>query len=241
MSAQVPIYPHRRKAVIDFIRGLPDDAMKRNESLQFLVHLTKMKETSAIPIVTLAWVQKMGLSEEEQERYLAVLVTGRAATPTFQTEYYINETPTLLFNLPQEEREQLANEIRAFSKVLPRNPTDREYVLQHLYEMSADFRKAFVNFLVNLPEDKAERTKTIDYLEYWNTEREKCIRTGHSIFSVWFHVTDPTEMAMIHVGILVLIVMFDSACSPGSRRCSYGSRSSATSTARSRCCSAWTR
>jgi hypothetical protein len=36
ISAKVPDFPHRRKAVVDFIRALPEDEAKRKASLEFL-------------------------------------------------------------------------------------------------------------------------------------------------------------------------------------------------------------
>ena len=65
-----------------------------------------------------------------------------------------------------------------------------------------------MKFLLTLPNDKDAREKKIEYLDYWNNEPEKNLRTGHAIFSVWFHVTDPTQMALIHVGILLAIGLF---------------------------------
>ena len=74
--------------------------------------------------------------------------------------------------------------------------------------MTQEVRRSFVEFLLTLPADKAARDQRIDYLDYWNNEPEKSIRTGHNIFSVWFHVTDPTQMALIHAGVLVVITLF---------------------------------
>lgn len=212
-SAKVPDYPHRRKAVVDFIRNLPEDEAKRKDSLRFLERLAKM-DNPTTPVVVLNWVQKMGVSEQERERFLATLIAGPPTdTPNRETLYYIRETPYVLFSLPQTEREQLAAEVRSFWTILPKNSTeasahDREYVLEHLSEVPPEIRKSFVDFLVNLPADAAKRKQTIDYLDYWNNEQDKCIRSGHMVFSVWFHVTDPTQMAIIHICILLIMVMF---------------------------------
>jgi len=207
-SAKVPDFPHRRKAVVDFIRNLPEDETKRKESLRFLERLTKM-DNPTTPVMVLAWFQKMGLSEEERERFLATLIAGPPSdAPNRETLYYVRETPYILFSLPQAEREQLAAEVRSFWTILPKNSTDREYVLEHLSEVPPELRKPFVEFLVNLPTDPAKRKQSIDYLDYWNNEQDKSIRSGHMVFSVWFHVTDPTQMALIHVCILLIMVLF---------------------------------
>lgn len=208
VPARLPEFPHRRKAVVDYIRNLPGEPAARNESLRFLDRLAK-SENPDTPVIALYWFRKMGQSEEERERFLQVLVTGRpTGEASRETAYYVKETPPMLFALPPAEREQLAREVRAFWTTLPTNPDDRRYVLEHLSEVPQEVRKAFVEFLLALPADKVERDKKIDYLEYWNNQPEKSLRTGHAIFSVWFHVTDPTWMAVIHVGMLLIFVLF---------------------------------
>src|SRR5207253_4561916 len=37
-------------------------------------------------------------------------------------------------------------------------------------------------------------------------------RQGMPIFSVWFHMTDPTEMAVMHAPILVVMFLFTIGC-----------------------------
>ncbi|MCI0702828.1 MAG: HTTM domain-containing protein [Planctomycetia bacterium] len=214
IPAKVPEYPHRRKAVIGFIRDLPADKAQRDYSLRFLNRVSGMynppdtPENPVLAVQALNWVREMGILAERREAFLTVLTGGQLETPHL-TEIYTWSTPDYLRNLPQAERNAIADEVRAFWTVLPkRTETDREYVLNHLIEMPPAFRKAFVKFLNDLPADPVERAKKIDYLEYWNNDREKSVWTGHQIFSVWFHVTDPTQMALIHVAILLLIVLY---------------------------------
>jgi hypothetical protein len=208
VSAKLPDFPHRRKAIVGFIKALPAEEARRNNALRFIDRLAKADSPEA-PLLTLAWFNKMGMSDAERERFLAALVAGPPkGEPSRESAYYVRETPAVLFALPPAERERLADEVRSFWEVLPKDPTDRAYVLEHLTELPQEIRKAYAEFLLTLPADKAERDKRIDYLEYWNTQPEKMIRTGHAIFSVWFHVTDPTWMAVVHVGVLVILVLF---------------------------------
>jgi hypothetical protein len=208
VSAKLPDFPHRRKAVVDFIKALPAEEARRNHALRFLDRLAKADGPEA-PLQTLGWFSKMGMSEAERDRFLAALVAGppQGAVPR-DSAYYYRETPAILFALPPAERERLADEVRSFWAVLPKDPTDRAYVLEHLTELPQEIRRAYAEFLLTLPEDEKAREKRIDYLEYWNNQPEKVIRTGNAIFSVWFHVTDPTWMAVVHVGVLAVIVMF---------------------------------
>ncbi|MBP3957123.1 hypothetical protein J8F10_17805 [Gemmata sp. G18] len=204
VPAKVPDFPHRRKAVIDFIRALPEDDAQRKRALEFL-HRISASDNPDHPLQALGWFQDMRTFPERRDRYLNVLTSG---SPPAQDE---PAPPAFLASLPPAERQQVAADVRAFWDVLPINRVDnsaRAYVLNHFVEIGIDFRRALVNFLYTLPSDPAERAKKIEYLDYWNNESEKALRTGHSIFSVWFHVTDPTQMALIHAAVLVAILMF---------------------------------
>lgn len=208
VPATVPDFPHRRKAVVDYIRSLPADKAQRTAALQFLDRVAKT-DSPETALGALTWFQYLGLDEIERDKHLAVLVAGRPTGPTQNaTTYYLGRTPAFLLDFAPPDRERVAAEARAFWVSLPKNPTAREYVLNHVTELGPEFRRALVKFLMDLPEDGAARKKKIDYLEYWNNEPEKSVRSGHMIFSVWFHVTDPTQMALVHAGILLTMVLF---------------------------------
>jgi hypothetical protein len=215
VPAKAPEFPHRRKAVIDFIRALPADEAQRKSALRFLDRVANADnpETS---VIALQWVRKAS-TPALRDLTLAKIVADPPAVPSndlflrlVQTGNYpsADHPPLFFLALSLADRQQLAAEVRAFWDVLPTDPTAREYVLDHLTEIGPDFRRPFVRFLLDLPADQAERNKKIEYLDYWNNEPERAIRTGHNIFSVWFHVTDPTQMALIHTGILLVMVLF---------------------------------
>src|SRR5262249_16753938 len=113
-------------------------------------------------------------------------------------------------NLSHEEKAQLATEIKAFWAVIPRTTdTAATYVFHYFVEMPPEQRKAVIQFMNSLgDESPAEQKRLLDYLEYWNSDPRLAYRTGSSIFSVWFHVTDPTAMALVHTGVLVVILLF---------------------------------
>ena len=204
VPAKVPDFPHRHKAVIDFIRALPADDAPRKRALEFLNRISA-GDNPEHPVLALNWFQDMRTFPERRDRYLAVLTSGSAPAPDEPAP------PAFLSALSQADRQQVAADVRAFWDVLPINRVDnsaRAYVLNHFVEIGPDLRRALVNFLYTLPSDPAERAKKIEYLDYWNNEPEKAVRTGHSIFSIWFHVTDPTQMALIHAAVLVAILMF---------------------------------
>jgi hypothetical protein len=113
-----------------------------------------------------------------------------------------------------EERKQIADEILAFWALIPKSSTPDGngitgvYVYNHFIEATPVTRKSLIKYINDLPEDAVEREKLLDYLNYWNADPRAAYRMGHTGFSVWFHVTDPTQMALIHSAVIVLLVMF---------------------------------
>lgn len=207
VPAKLPEFPHRRKAMVDFIRALPADEAKRKASLEFLRRISA-GDNAELPVLALNWFQDMRTFPERRERYLEALVTGRVPPPE-PNQPPTPAPPQFLTVLPQAERERAAADVRAFWDVLPtRDTSARAYVLNHFVEIGPEFRRALVNFLYDLPADPAEREKKIEYLDYWNNESDKSVRTGHNLFSVWFHVTDPTQMALVHAAALFAIFLF---------------------------------
>ena len=67
----------------------------------------------------------------------------------------------------------------------------------------------FLSFMRELAAaDPAKRAELLDYLAYWNQERKYADNIGSDVFSIWFHLTDPTGMAVAHGVILVVMLMF---------------------------------
>jgi hypothetical protein len=46
------------------------------------------------------------------------------------------------------------------------------------------------------------------YWEKWNVDPRMTYAQGHAVWSIWFHVTDPDWMAVVHVVVLVSILLF---------------------------------
>ena len=153
------------------------------------------------------------LVNREPEPLVFGLVLPRE--PLDVTKTYRDTTPEFFLALPNDQKLALANEVRAFwhslsyERVRWLNPDrDRSYVISHFQEVSPASRQALLDFIAELPADDAERKARLDYIEYWNSDSTKTYRMGGSIFSIWFHVKDPTEMALVHSGVLVLILLF---------------------------------
>jgi hypothetical protein len=46
------------------------------------------------------------------------------------------------------------------------------------------------------------------YIDRWGVHPKLTLAKGQPIWSVWFHVTDPTWMVIVHVGILAVLFLF---------------------------------
>ena len=215
---RVPDYPHRRKAVLEFLHNLPGTKDERAARLAFIAEMNKENQDTAVHGLNL--VLNLVESPDDVDRLLKHLAAGEQVALTIvdgKRHYTVARPeraeqvvfPLFLLQLSEADRKSAARDIRALIDGLPKSPRESQYyVLNHLMEMDSAHRTAFVKFLTNLPDDAAKRKEAIDYLDYWNTDIARPYRHGHAIFSVWFHVTDPTEMALIHSGVLVLILLF---------------------------------
>jgi hypothetical protein len=216
--AQLSDFPHRRAALMRFLRSLPIDAAQRQRDLAFLQRVFAFRNSADV-LIALNYIQSIG-TERELERYLTALQGGQVdvseeivigSRPKSLGRQY--EPPPVFATLSLEEKRQLAQEIRSFWQALARVPwidpkQERTYVINHFMEAGPPVRQALLEFMLTLPADEQQRNALLDYLEYWNVDPRKTYRQGHAIFSMWFHVTDPTAMAWIHAGVLGLIVLF---------------------------------
>jgi hypothetical protein len=210
LTAKVPEFPHRRKAVMAFIRALPADRAERASALALVKRVIESSRPEAGP-ETFGWVAHMGETEAERKLFFVALTGEKGVLTAEQNTELLRATrltPRVYLDLSDAERQALARDVTAFQTLLPRGDNAQRYVLDHLGMLNPDMRRALYEFLVNLPDDPAKRKEKLDYLEYWNSDRDKTLRTGHQIFSVWFHVSDPTQMALIHAAVLFTIVLF---------------------------------
>jgi hypothetical protein len=218
---RLPEFPHRRQSVLKFIRGLPERPAARAESLKFLDRATREANPNTLAALNFLMVfhetgkgqegrvytalaegrQLYGLAQDGQFVYLDAPHPARESTAML---------PQFLLGLPEPDRKAAASDLRALVAVLPPDPADTKYVVNHLMELDQAHRQALVKFMTDLPEDPAQRADRIDYLDYWNNDRDpkKIHHFGQRLVSVWFHVTDPGQMAAIHGAVLVVILLF---------------------------------
>lgn len=214
--ARIPEFPHRRQAVLAFIRGLPADRGTRGQALRYFNRAVAFPNNSDT-LVALEYVRQMGPSDSVWKGHKQRLLQAVPADDVAR------DIPVFFRNLPRDGpngRAEIAEEVEAFLAVLPKDKPgdtpqqrgeharDHRYILNHLMELGQPERRAMADYLTNLPDDAAKRKQLIDYLEHWNSDPRKATRRGHSIFSIWFHVTDPTQMAIVHTVILIIMVLF---------------------------------
>lgn len=218
--AQVPEPPHQHAAVIQFIRSLPASTSERERSLHYIARVTDENNPYAARVAINLVRRLYSVGEAQREKMLrGGLEPGRQWYEISRgTIEYRDEKPEdgrgdpifpefMLLAAP-DQRQAVAADLRAFYQVLPKERSDAQYVLAHFEELDSARRKAYLDFLLTLPNDPVERTKLIDYLDFWNSDARRADSHGVNIFSVWFHVTNPDTMAAVHVGILIIISLF---------------------------------
>jgi len=215
---RLPEFPHRRAAILKFVRGLPAGKADRERGLRYLAAAAEETNANAVPALSLLLVvHETGKGQEE--RVFAAIAEGRQLYALAQDGQlvYLNAPPAgrestallpqFMLGLPAPDRQRAADNLRAAA--LPADPADTKYLVNHLIEQSPAYRAALVKFMLELPDDPAVRNDRIDYLDYWNNEPDPTkIRLGQRVFSVWFHVTDPGAMRAVHTGVLCVIVLF---------------------------------
>jgi hypothetical protein len=215
-GAHVPEYPHRKAAVMAWLRSLPTDRATLDQRIKFLDRIHRI-ENDAIERELLVNAQLIGgeltFSEDATVRL--------AQTTQMVQEKYLDALNKPAFNIPIPEwmrnlppsgdrgREVYAAELAAFLAGLPREPEPRMFVLNFLIEGDHNARGWMLNFVRDLTAvSPEERLKRLDYMDYWNQEERYNFRTGTAVFSLWFHITDPTMMSITHGVVLVIIVLF---------------------------------
>lgn len=205
-----PEYPHRSKAVMDFIRSLPASKADRERGLAYLHRLMEQNNQEATQS-GLQYVMLLPEVNEKREEELAKIIENAPQDANAKLTGAL-PVPVFFRTLPKDQREAVVQEIRRFLALLPPygalGDSPRTYVLNHLREMDLDNLRAFDEFVINLPDDPVEREKLIEYVDYWNIDRRRVGHVGHNIFSLWFHITEPNTMMAAHIGVIAFMVLF---------------------------------
>ncbi|HEY2786293.1 MAG TPA: hypothetical protein VGJ05_15105 [Fimbriiglobus sp.] len=217
---QLPDPPHRRKPVLAYVRELAADPIGiRRARLAFpkrLLELDRPPGSDSQPyagpdrydhvLTGLEFVKSYLPADDTVRKNRLAAIVNEGLRGSLDT----TTIPNFIKRMPQsgpDSREQIAEEIEAFLAGLPKDKDNREYIFDYLMETGLG-RGDFIDFLLTLPEDQKARDEQVDYLAYWNVDKRKVFSMGKVIFSPWFYITDPTEMAVLHSAIIGLIVLF---------------------------------
>lgn len=203
-AAHVPQQSHRREAFMAFVRNLPETKADRAAKFQFVTRLQKLG--NVVPLIEgLTYVRDLPTDDRARAVRLDAMVTASTRTAIDKIPGYFDTLPP---EGAAESRTAVRADIEAFFTILPKDTDARRYVLDHMLETSFPNFQALMVFLLELPDDAVKRQELLDYLDFWNTEARKAVWVGNTTFSIWFHITDPTEMAIAHAGVLLIILLF---------------------------------
>ena len=222
-AAQIPEAPHRRKAIMAYARthlGPTATPAELDAKLAYLerlqaIEIDQIRRRTVGGNFTfqgLAYIDGLAADPIDRANQLVVLVdeSRRAAmAKTRVPDLPISVSPDAVGLMSPAERATFAREAEAYYGTIPADSNERSIVLKHLAEMDYGQRQAWIVFLKRLVRlEYAEREKQLDYFEYWNVDPAIVLRAGSPVFSIWFHMTDPTEMRVAHCAMLVVFAMF---------------------------------
>ncbi len=204
-------FPHRRAAFMEFLHAVPGNKNEREVALAYLNRANTLNNPADFRRA-MEFVRDLHTSDEVKNA--VTVIEGGEVKDKATKDFFENRIPDFFRARSPSDRKRIADEIRSFWAIIPKastpegNQTTGVYVFNHFIDVQPETRVALIKFINELPEDKAEREKALDFLNYWNADRLNAYRTGTYGFSVWFHVTDPTQMALVHAGVIVLLCMF---------------------------------
>lgn len=91
-------------------------------------------------------------------------------------------------------------DLRIYGLHPPTNDKEREYLEQYTRVWKAPPPK--------YPVSEAEAKEIDEYIARYGADPRRVYSKGTTVFSIWFHVTDPATMAVVHGVILVIAFLF---------------------------------
>jgi hypothetical protein len=208
--------PHRRDAIIQFMRNLPSEPAERKAKLRFLERLFQLSPRDINEGLYLCNSAARLVDASQDAKIREALASNpipEQGTPVFIPEFIRKLSTT-------EQRHAAWDEALVFISTLSNESDKQEYVLTWLsvYQQYGDMMDLY-RFLVGekvvngkkmgLPTDVQERDEYLKYLALWNHHdpRQMDLR-GTSVFSHWYHVTDHKTMVAVHLAALVVFLLF---------------------------------
>jgi hypothetical protein len=219
--------PHRREAEVEFLRKLPLPAAERKAQLRYLERLVALTpaprdpyDTEAYQNATHQWVAGLHVVDSAVRLTDGQKETVRVMLDSEKPD--VRQSPVTFpefFNvLSRAERLQLWDDALAFGQVLPQDSVKLEFVVHWFKNYPLRHRGRLVQFLVgdfrpdgqdmSLPADPKERDEFLDYMNLWGLDPRQTDHQGTPVFSVWYHITSPTTMYLVHAAFLGVCVLF---------------------------------
>jgi hypothetical protein len=118
-------------------------------------------------------------------------------------------------------RQNVRQQIERLLATMPEDPKKVSRIFGHFgYQASVplpqrnpndpptEFHRTLNYLRDHVKDTAADRKATMDYLDVWGVDPDRAYAHGKYTWSIWFHVTDPYAMAVIHSVFLVFMVMF---------------------------------
>lgn len=226
-SVRIEDVPHRRAAQAEFFRTLPEEPAARAEKLRYLINLLKRSSpdnpSQPDPLRDGIYLVNSALRLVDDANELVRLDRTFDTTPFDTKDSPISYFPQFFAEASPAERRQLWAGVKDLIALLPRDSEQIEYVLDWLSRYAGKDntleRGRLVLFLtgelktpegkdVSLPSSMKAREEWLEFVRWWGGDPRQTLAKGTSIFSVWFHLTDPTTIWIVHLCSLAVIFLF---------------------------------
>ena len=202
---RMPESEEQRHALRLFIDRLAGDPARADQVLGLLNTLSKQDLSTWS--TTMEFLQKMPRDPGEREDKLRNMVKALADdnNESLYGKYIISLTPEL--------REQFKTNAEELAELMPTDPNERRTTFELLLQegpRGINVLDPFVRHVIETCPTQGERTKYLDYTEYWTTppDDQDIVHTGHAVYSPFYHVTGRTAINVLHGIHLAIIVLF---------------------------------
>jgi len=198
----------RRVAAFDFLKHLPETKAERDQALAFMYFVLD-NGSSERPFQAEHFRQSLvalqnaaSLLAEDREKVVQVL-----SDPNYNGKGLAISLPGYMVDMPPAERLRVWRDIQKLLEVMPAPRDNFNAILAWWEDLSAGERQHLGKFLRNLEEGEAGKER-IAYIEKWREDPKLTYAKGRYLFSLWYHVTNPTAMWVFHFIFIGIFVMF---------------------------------
>ena len=115
--------------------------------------------------------------------------------------------PDFFLQMAPADRLRTWNDAMRLLTWMPAPGTNFMYVLSWLNQSTLSERRLLAKFLHDLPDGEAGQER-LDYMEKWRQDPRQLFDRGRYVFSLWFHLSDPTAMWVFHFVFIGIFIMF---------------------------------